>query len=36
MQRMLKKAGFSSIETSVVSREAESPHFQTLLASAAK
>ena len=32
LQRMLKKAGFSGIETSIVSRESEAPFFQTLLA----
>jgi len=29
-------AGFSSIETTVVDKEAETPQFQTLLASADK
>jgi len=33
---MLEKAGFTEIETAVVDREAESPHFQTLLAVARK
>jgi ubiquinone/menaquinone biosynthesis C-methylase UbiE len=28
----LEKAGFRNVETSVVHREAEAPHFQTLLA----
>jgi ArsR family transcriptional regulator len=32
LQRMLKKSGFTEIETSVVSREKTAPHFQTLLA----
>ena len=33
---MLEKAGFSEIETAVVDREPEPPHFQTLLAVARK
>ncbi len=33
---MLKRAGFSGIETSIVSREEEPPHFRTLLATATK
>jgi ArsR family transcriptional regulator len=32
LQRMLKKAGFSGIESSIVSRENEAPFFQTVLA----
>ncbi|MBU6181225.1 MAG: metalloregulator ArsR/SmtB family transcription factor [Verrucomicrobia bacterium] len=36
LQRMLKKAGFSSVETSIVSREPDAPFFQTLLAFAHK
>lgn len=36
LHRMLKKAGFSSIRTSIVSREPEAPHFQTLLATGVK
>lgn len=36
MHRMLKRAGFSSIETSIVSREEEPPHFRTLLVTATK
>jgi len=36
LQQMLKKAGFSSIETSIVSRESEAPFFQTVLASGVK
>jgi hypothetical protein len=36
LQSMLKKAGFSKIESSIVSRESESPFFQTLLASGIK
>ncbi len=36
LSTMLEKAGFSSIETAVVDREPEPPHFQTLLAVARK
>jgi len=36
LHEMLKKAGFSKIETTIVSREPEPPHFQTLLATANK
>ena len=36
LTRMLKKAGFAKIETAIVSREAEPPNFQTLLATASK
>ena len=36
LQRMLKKAGFSGIETSIVSREGEAPFFQTVLAAGGK
>jgi ArsR family transcriptional regulator len=36
LHQMLKKAGFSRIDVTIVSREKESPHFQTLLATAAK
>jgi ArsR family transcriptional regulator len=36
LQQMLKKAGFSGIETSIVSRESEAPFFQTVLASGVK
>jgi ArsR family transcriptional regulator len=32
MEAMLDKAGFSNVETSVVHKEPETPHFQTLLA----
>ena len=32
LHRMLKKAGFSKIESSIVSRESDAPHFLTLLA----
>jgi ubiquinone/menaquinone biosynthesis C-methylase UbiE/DNA-binding transcriptional ArsR family regulator len=36
IEAMLVKAGFASIQTSVVHKEAEAPHFQTLLAVADK
>jgi ArsR family transcriptional regulator len=36
LQRMLKKADFTAIETSIVSRESEAPFFQTVLASGTK
>jgi ArsR family transcriptional regulator len=36
IHQMLKKAGFSKIRSSIVSRESEAPHFQTLLVTAAK
>jgi len=36
LHRMLKKAGFSKIETCIVSREQEAPFFQTLLATGVK
>lgn len=36
LQRFLKEAGFTSMTTSVVHRETESPHFETLLAVADK
>ncbi|MFZ4777807.1 MAG: metalloregulator ArsR/SmtB family transcription factor [Terrimicrobiaceae bacterium] len=36
LHQMLKKAGFSKIQSSIVSREDEAPHFQTLLVTAAK
>lgn len=36
LHQMLKKAGFSKIESSIVAREKESPHFQTLLVTAVK
>jgi ArsR family transcriptional regulator len=32
LHRMMKKAGFSKIESSIVSREADAPFFQTVLA----
>jgi len=32
MEAMLGKAGFAGVQTSVVHKEAEAPHFQTLLA----
>ncbi len=36
IRRFLRSAGFRQIETSVVHREEQAPHFETLLASAAK
>jgi ArsR family transcriptional regulator len=36
MDEMLRAAGFEDIEISVVDREPESPHFQTILATAVK
>jgi hypothetical protein len=36
LKSMLKKAGFSKIESSIVSRESESPFFQTVLATGIK
>ena len=36
VEEMLARAGFSNIETAIVDREAEPPHFQTLLAVAQK
>lgn len=36
LQRMLKKAGFSSIHTGIVAREKAAPYFQTVLATAVK
>ncbi len=36
LHEMLGKAGFKDIETSIVHRESNSPHFQTLLALAEK
>ena len=36
LQQILKGAGFSRIEVSVVSRETQAPNFQTLLATATK
>ena len=36
LQQILKGAGFSRIEVSIVSREAQAPNFQTLLATATK
>jgi len=36
LHQILKKAGFSRIEISIVSGETQAPHFQTLLASAIK
>jgi ArsR family transcriptional regulator len=34
LQEMLEKAGFQKVETSIVHRESQSPHFQTVLAMA--
>ncbi len=36
LHQMLKKAGFSKIRSSIVSRDPEAPHFQTLLATGTK
>ncbi len=36
LHRWLEKAGFKKIEISVVAREEQPPHFQTILASAEK
>jgi ArsR family transcriptional regulator len=36
LERYLRQAGFGGIETSVVHREAETPHFETLLGVAVK
>ena len=36
LHRMLKDAGFSSIEVSVVARDEEAPHLQTIFATAVK
>ena len=36
LEAMLERAGFANVQTSVVHREAETPHFQTLLAVADK
>jgi ubiquinone/menaquinone biosynthesis C-methylase UbiE/DNA-binding transcriptional ArsR family regulator len=36
LHRMMKKAGFSKIESSIVSRESEAPFFQTVLATGMK
>jgi ArsR family transcriptional regulator len=36
LQRILKRAGFSRIEISSVSREVQAPKFETLLATATK
>ncbi|MFZ5929096.1 MAG: ArsR/SmtB family transcription factor [Acidobacteriota bacterium] len=36
MRRFLRAAGFRQIETAVVHREEQAPHFETMLASAAK
>jgi ArsR family transcriptional regulator len=36
LHRLMKKAGFSKIESSVVSRETDAPFFQTVLAAGTK
>lgn len=36
LQRMLRKAGFTKVESSIVSRGREAPHFQTILATGSK
>jgi ubiquinone/menaquinone biosynthesis C-methylase UbiE/DNA-binding HxlR family transcriptional regulator len=36
LHRILKNAGFKNVSTSIVHREAEAPHFETLLATAEK
>jgi ArsR family transcriptional regulator len=36
LRRFLCGTGFREVETSIVHREAEAPHFETLLAVAAK
>lgn len=36
LHQMLKRAGFSKIQSSVVSKDPEAPHFQTLLATGTK
>jgi len=36
LDEMLRAAGFQDIDIGVVDREAESPHFQTVLATAVK
>jgi ArsR family transcriptional regulator len=36
LHHWLENAGFKKIEISVVAREEQSPHFQTILASAEK
>lgn len=33
LRRMLRKAGFKNVSTSIVHREAKAPHFETMLAS---
>lgn len=34
--KMMEKAGFKDVETTIVDKESEAPHFQTLLATATK
>ena len=36
LETMLEKAGFAKVQTSVVDKEPDPPHFQTLLAMAHK
>jgi hypothetical protein len=36
LRRMLTDAGFHNISTALVHREAEAPHFETILAAADK
>jgi hypothetical protein len=36
LHQLLEKSGFREIEVSVVSREKQSPHFQTVFAGAIK
>jgi ArsR family transcriptional regulator len=36
LRRLLKNAGYSNITTSVVHRETEAPHFETVLAAGDK
>ena len=36
LYKMMEKAGFRMIETTIVDKESEAPYFQTLLATAEK
>jgi hypothetical protein len=36
LHEMMGQAGFTKVETSIVHRESQSPHFQTVLAMAEK
>ena len=36
LQEMIESAGFKNVETKIVHREEQSPHFQTVLAVAEK